>query len=519
MIPDLAEALCKGVFPGFGARLPETDGLTLSHATSTSDVVILRAVRGAEPFRNAPSVQAYSERWFEFSEAESHLLSHAYDRARRSYMFALERVFGDAECLSRVAEIDRAASLLEAAKLSLLDSSEPWTHILRGDLHASLGEREDALRAFQIAAGDETDPALRALLLFEIAKLERDVPNAAIEHLSEAIELHPARRALYVERCMRWTALGRTERAMADAETAEALSRSTTEKFEWWIQLAQVFAAQKLPTKPLFERALRHKPNEADALAGLGVALLQVGDTQRGIDLLKRALTRLRKRVNVDEHPWMVTATVALARALWRDLQDPMAALSRLRTLGETRDPFVFALEAEIRESLGDRVGCDVAWERVRDILALGESQGAAHDGTRALVAELQRRALRQPIASVPDKPKQAPVPAPVVAAAVTPKTFASEAELEQEIDRLTKRVQGNPEDTDTALQLFDLLVVAKRDLEALALISGQSESNPGHANVRDRHASLLKRLGEEARREGRNEEADVFELVLSNLG
>jgi tetratricopeptide (TPR) repeat protein len=92
-------------------------------------------------------------------------------------------------------------------------------------------------------------------------------------------------------------------------------------------------------------------------------------------------------------------------------------------------------------------------------------------------------------------------------------------AEAEAQVQRLTDQVRANPGDDAATVALVDLLAQLGRDMELLALVSARMEE--GSAEVREalspRRREALQRLAENARAEGREDEASLYEGMIGD--
>ncbi|AUX46049.1 hypothetical protein SOCE26_075520 [Sorangium cellulosum] len=95
------------------------------------------------------------------------------------------------------------------------------------------------------------------------------------------------------------------------------------------------------------------------------------------------------------------------------------------------------------------------------------------------------------------------------------PRAFGVDDELLA--DRLADRLRADPTDHAVAMALADVLARLDRDLDLLALLSARMEEGDEAARheVAPRRRDVLARLAARARREGRDSEAELYEMLL----
>ncbi|WP_437875213.1 tetratricopeptide repeat protein [Sorangium sp. So ce513] len=110
------------------------------------------------------------------------------------------------------------------------------------------------------------------------------------------------------------------------------------------------------------------------------------------------------------------------------------------------------------------------------------------------------------------------PVP-PSVTLAEGQSPFARGGGLDDELlaDRLADRLRADPTDHGVAMALADVLARLGRDLDLLALLSARMEEGDDavRQEVAPRRRDVLARLASRARREGRDAEAELYEMLL----
>lgn len=88
--------------------------------------------------------------------------------------------------------------------------------------------------------------------------------------------------------------------------------------------------------------------------------------------------------------------------------------------------------------------------------------------------------------------------------------------ELDQRVDALTSQLRANPHDQVAATELATLLERLGRDMELLALLSARMEESPDVGpDLLAQHTSVLRRLADTARAEGRSSEAELYEMMI----
>jgi cellulose synthase operon protein C len=84
----------------------------------------------------------------------------------------------------------------------------------------------------------------------------------------------------------------------------------------------------------------------------------------------------------------------------------------------------------------------------------------------------------------------------------------------------LTDKLRADPNDHATALALCDLLARLGKDLDLFALLSARLEEATGNvrAALVPKQKAVLDRLADAARREGREQEARLYEDARTRL-
>ncbi|WP_394828751.1 hypothetical protein [Pendulispora albinea] len=403
--------MVRTLLPEAGVRAPGTAGVSITSVAAAQDAWILHA--SAHPVSAEPTEAATRamEALAVARAADDARVAKEYERARDLDLMALERAPRHPELAGRIAEIDafvggRAeaalATIAETTREANGDRAAAHLDFLRAELLAETGDVRGAIAAFERAAEDEPIPVLSARAFERAAELTRD-PLEASRWLDRAIARAPAVARLRWARIARRLALGRTQDARADTEHLEAQATGPRARYEVWWRAGAAWQHQGLvaDAAPLFERALRFVPDDAQALSGLGRALIARGKTARGVALLTRA-------IDLCEAAAENTAGlhVDLARALAEKLDDRPAAIAHVRDVprGVHETAEARALEGRWRSELGDMAGASLAYARLRDhaeTLPAGDRQ--AHEPTAALLLEaaiFEREVLRDSLAA-----------------------------------------------------------------------------------------------------------------------
>jgi hypothetical protein len=113
---------------------------------------------------------------------------------------------------------------------------------------------------------------------------------------------------------------------------------------------------------------------------------------------------------------------------------------------------------------------------------------------------------------------EMAPVPNSVtLAEGQAPLARAFGVDDEHLAERLADRLRADPTDQGVAMALADVLERLGRDLDLLALLSARLEGGdePVRQEVAPRRRDVLVRLARRARAEGRDSEAELYEMLL----
>jgi tetratricopeptide (TPR) repeat protein len=444
-----------------------------------------------------------------------------------------------------------------------------------GELLAQTGDVDAAIASFERAGDSEPAPALAARA-YELAARATSDPEDAARWLDRAIARAPRATAARWARVRARLSLGRLEDALADVEHLEALARGTRAKHEVLRRAGDAWRSARLGGRAaaIYERALRYAPNEPEALAGLGAALVSEGRNGRGVSLLGRALEIAQAggasapRIALD-----------LARALAEGLDDLPTAVAHAAAIPSdaAEAPVARGLEGRWRARLGDLVGAGLAFARLRDLAAsLAPTREAQVPFSLAPIvellvegAELERTRRADPLAAQrhlaaalrleprhPDARRMyrevgvdiarretggddafepsyhEPLPlaagGPVDARdplrgldlATEPPASDDDVERAARADELARRLQGDPGDDEVADELASLLEALGRGHELVALLSARMEdaTPERRAILAPRAASALERLAVQATAEGRVEEAALYREAAAAL-
>jgi tetratricopeptide (TPR) repeat protein len=554
VIRRAATRLARALLPEAGARAPSCDGVRWSMTAAATDAWILHASLGVQADLGEAAARA-REAALLARDGDDARVAGDLERARALDLAALERAPRHAALAARVAEIDALAGGRAEAALAMLREADPGGGAARGALGAELlaeaGDVGGAVAAFARVGDLENVPALAARAYFRAAALTED-PHDALVWLDLAVARAPAMAAVRWARVERRLRAGRAHDAVADVEHLEAASPGAKAKHEMWRRAGDAWRAAGLGAEAatLYERALRYVPDEPEALAGLGAALVEEASTPmaavergalrpaapygtsrrekraaRGVSLIARAIELAEAR-GAD----VSGMEIDLGRALEGALGDRPAAIARVRAVPNTakRALEARALEARWRGALGDVAGASLAWARVRDLATAqfeegdrASSESAAAFLVEAAQLERDRRgdlpaAQRHLAAALRLRPRDpeidrayrdvcariAPPPPPAVAAVPPPPPAAKapappppsppaaeldEAQASARVEDLTRTLQGDPTRDDVVDELSALLIRLGRSFELFALLTARLEDAPP-----ERRAALL---------------------------
>jgi tetratricopeptide (TPR) repeat protein len=577
-----AGALARALLPEVGARVPAAEGLGWTSIGAHADTWIVHATRDA--LSAAPSEEALRAREVAtmLREADESLVAGDLPSARALSLEALERAPRHSEIVRRVLEIDaRTPGRAEAALATLADAraleGEPAFGTTPGELLAQIGDHDAAVASFERAGDSEPTPALAARAFEMAASLSGDAEEGA-RWLDRAVVRSPRSTTARWLRVTRRLELGRIDDALADVEHLEALARGGRAKHVVWVEAGRAWRAAGLGARAgtLFERALRYAPDEPQALAGLGTALVEQGHEARGVAALALAIDLADARTD-DASTRGIAPTTApilleLARALAERLDDLPAAIARVSAIpaDATEAPIARGLEGRWRARLGDLAGAALAYARLRE-LAATIAAAPEDPRTTAMVsllvegAELMRARLHDvrgaqrylatamrlrphdaevrrlyrdigvlvaqgdrttPVEDAPSP--EGAMSAPLQEArtaldlALAPEAPSTEdqAQAGARAEELTRRLHATPGDDAVADELASVLESLGRGHELLALLSARLEdaSAERRAVLAPRARVALERLAGEAAAAGRSEEAALYRAAALNL-
>jgi tetratricopeptide (TPR) repeat protein len=567
VVAHAAARIVRAILPEAGARAPSCPGVRWTMTSAAADAWILHATVGPQADVREEATRA-REGAALAAEGDDARLAGDLVRARALDLAALERAPRHPAIIARVAEIDAIAGGRAEAALAMLREADPDPGAprgpLAGELLAEAGDAGGAIAALARIGDTETVPALAARAYARAASLADD-HHDALSWLDLALARAPSMAGIRWARVARRLAAGRIEDAVADVEHLEAIAVGARAKHAAWRRAGDAWRAAGLvgDAATLFERALRYAPDDPEALAGLGAALVEgacaprAGRSARAERRAARGAALLARAIELGEaRAADVSAmTIDLARALAEALGDRPAAIARVRAVPNVAREALLArgLEARWRAGLGDAAGASLAWGRVRDLAAARFEEGDPHDTDTAARllregAEFERdvrgdlaAAQRHLAAALRLRPRDAELdrayrdvcarlapavaPTPALASTSTPSAtalppFASDSDpgddaalAASRVEELIRFLQADPARDDVVDELAALLVRLGRSLELLALLSARLEdaTPERRAQLLPPQRAVLARLEEEALAAGRASEASLF--------
>jgi|HubBroStandDraft_1064217.scaffolds.fasta_scaffold06454_3 tetratricopeptide (TPR) repeat protein len=563
-LPTPAAALLKALLPEAGARAASVRGVRWAIDSVHEDRWTLRAERDGAPGDPTEAAQRAQELARLLHRADDMLVAGDSNRARAGYMAALERAPRHPEIVQRIADIDARVPGREEAVLGLMaecaTGSRPCPFgVTRSELLARVGQTRASLASFEQAVEDEPGPGLAGRLC-ELAAASTDDADAIEIWLDRALAACPRSPTARWARARNRLRLGRATDALGDVQHLDASSRHDRDRHDIWVRAGKAWQDAGLHSQAasLFERALLYVPDEPEALAGLGAALVETGATARGTSLLARASDLASERRLPSG--WIL---LSLARALAEGLGDLPAGIARVSQVPrEARESIVArGLEGRWRARLGDLAGASLAFATLRDLASSfvaerpsdqvrasserGDStdeivkllcEGAEFERTRhhdELAAETYRaeaRRLRPSVdAESSEAPRLAQEPGAPLREARTgldwnlepePSPPPESAEMAARVEDLTRRFQADPDDHAVADELASLLESLGRSHELLALLSARlDDAAPDErALLLPRVKAALERLAIGAESAGRAGEASLYRSALDAL-
>ncbi len=572
----VAARIGRDVFPERGARAPDASGLVWGTVRGHDDAWILIAQRGDSPAEPLASAVVAREGCALAEAADNAAFALDLEKARELLVLALERAPRHRELSRRLAEMDRALGIrlqgggrVEAALATLRDSRGEGAldgALLLADLLLASGDRAGALAAYTRAGEAEPVGPLSALAWTAASQLADDAEDA-LSLLDRAVARAPTLPEPRWARLSLRLAQGRLDGARADAEHLEALAQGPRARHAVWLRAGTAFrkGGRDRESGPLFERALRYRPEDPLAVAGLGAALVALGKATRGVELMAQAID-LADAAGVPA--WQTV--VDLATTLGDTLGDRAAAVARVRAVPlHAREALAArALEARWRSELGDIAGASLAFALARDLvearpdlssedralavralldgarlesekkqdwaasqrhLQVAARVAPGDPAVRAALRETRSRVAgtvevptltRMDIASIESAPtwtNQFPL-ADVGSAS----TREVELELDEEarVEALTHILQGDPTNDAVVDELSTRLLRLGRAHELYALLAARlDEASPERrAALLPRQREVLLRLETEARAAGRGDEAALYKEARESL-
>ncbi len=561
-LPTPAAALLKALLPEAGARVASVKGARWSLDSVQGDRWTLIADRDRTPSDPTEDARRAQELARLLGRADDMLVAGDPARARAGYLEALERAPRHPEIVQRIADIDARVRGREEAVLGLMRecgaSSGPSPFaVTRSVLLARVGQSRAALASFEQAVADEPAPALAARLC-ELAAASSQDPDASESWLDRALAASPRNATARWSRALNRLRLGRVSDALGDVQHLDALTSHDGDKHGIWVRAGKAWQGAGLRSQAasLFERALLYVPDEPEALAGLGAALVETGAAARGSSLLARAFDLATER----HHASGSTILLDLARALAERLGDLPTAIARVTGVPRGTPEAIVArgLEGRWRAQLGDLAGASVAFgvflemasllaadpspddatpnpksasrrEEIAKLLIEGaELEGARrHDGLAAAAHRAAAIRLRPSIdAEGSLAPELSQEPEARLGGldrwSLEPEASLSDETPEQasRVEDLTRRFQANPDDQTVATELSSLLESLGRSHELLALLSARlDDAAPDErAALVPRVKAALERLAAGAESAGRLGEASLYRSALDAL-
>jgi tetratricopeptide (TPR) repeat protein len=586
VMPDAAGRLARRLLPEAGVRAPGSEGMRMWGSGASDGVLFVAFVRAsvasgaaASSITKVPDEATLAvEAALLTHEADDALMARDLDLARQLDLAAFERAPRHPEIARRIAEVDAVVggrAETASATLREMATSVHLCHLglLGGDLMNEAGDRAGAIAALLRAGERDPSHVIAALAYARAAELALD-PHDALAWLDAAIARAPRLAELRWERARRRLTAGRLGDARADFQELEALAQGARDRHDVLRRAGDAYRAAGLGADAalLYERALLYRPDDPEALAGLGAALAAEGRASRGAAILAHAIELAETRGI--ETAWM---HLELGRVLGERLGDRPAAVARLRAVPDDAPEAIAArgLEGRLRALLGDPSGAALAFARMREraghepsalawleeAARFEDERGDLHAAQRHLasaigiapgdgVLEARYRALGERIAAAagvrggeereraqeraPEREREhapereqravADEPSPpryVIADALPDVTFdvtlgTDDAEAELRVEALTRTLQGDPNNDAVVDELVGLLSKLGRSMDLLALLSARLEDAPPDRReaLLPKHREVLLTLEHEARAGGRDAEADLFKMA-----
>ena len=364
---DAAGRLARGLLPEAGVRAPGSEDMRLSGSGESDGVLFVAFTRGGSAAKIPEEATLAAETATLTREGDDARMVRELDRARQLDLAALERAPRHPEIARRIAEIDGATGgRAETASATLREIASP-THLglLAGDLMSEAGDLPGAIASLLRAGERDPSHVVAALAYARAAELTPD-PHDALAWLDCAVARAPRIAELRWERARRRLQAGRLTEARADFQELEALAHGSRDRHDVLRRAGDAYRAVGLGADAalLYERALLYRPDDPEALAGLGASLAAEGRAARGAAILAHAIETAEAR-GLDT-AWM---QLELGRVLGERLGDRPAAVARLRAVADDAPQAIAArgLEGRLRAQLGDASGAALAFARMRE--------------------------------------------------------------------------------------------------------------------------------------------------------
>jgi len=386
-IPDAAGRLARRLLPEAGVRAPGSEDMRMSGSGESDGVLFVAFVRastagsaanqgknerpGTSSITRVPDEATLAvEAALLTREADDALMGRDLDLARQLDVAAFERAPRHPEIARRIAEVDAVmggrAETASATLREMASRVEPvHLGLLAGDLMNEAGDRPGAIASLLRAGERDPSNVIGALAFARAAELAQD-PHDALAWLDAAIARAPRLAELRWERARRRLTAGRLADARADFQELEALAHGARDRHDILRRAGDAYRSAGLGADAalLYERALLYRPDDPEALAGLGAALAAEGRAARGAAILAHAIETAEARGV--ETSWM---HLELGRVLGERLGDRPAAVARLRAVPDDAAEAIAArgLEGRMRAQLGDPSGASLAYARMRE--------------------------------------------------------------------------------------------------------------------------------------------------------
>ncbi|MDB5212502.1 MAG: domain protein putative component of TonB system [Myxococcaceae bacterium] len=368
VMPDAAGRLARRLLPEAGVRAPGSEGMRMSGSGESDGVLFVAFARAAGSLAKVPDEATLAvESAMLTREADDARMARDLDLARQLDLAAFERAPRHPEIARRIAEVDSVVGgRAETASATLREMATPvHLGLLAGNLMNEAGDRPGAVAALLRVGERDPSNVIGALAYARAAELALD-PHDALAWLDAAIARAPRLAELRWERARRRLTVGRLGDARVDFQELEALAHGARDRHDVLRRAGDAYRAAGLgaDAAQLYERALLYRPDDPEALAGLGAALAAEGRAARGAAILAHAVEIAETRGI--ETSWM---HLELGRVLGERLGDRPAAVARLRAVPDDAPEAIAArgLEGRLRAQLGDPSGASLAFARMRE--------------------------------------------------------------------------------------------------------------------------------------------------------